>query len=134
MEALKHLKKSHYIAFVGGSDLKKQQEQMGEHIELFDLRFSENGLVASRNNVEFHRGSIGQFFGEERLKKFIKFALSYIVNLDIPIMRGTFIEYRSGLINISPIGRNCSPQERDDFEKYDKENGVRQKFIKVLQA
>jgi hypothetical protein len=33
---------------------------------------------------------------------------------------GTFIEFRSGLINISPIGRNCSQQERDEFEKYDK--------------
>lgn len=107
---------------------------MGEHIKLFDLWFSENGLVASRNEVEFHRGSIGEFLGEERLKKFIKFVLSYIINLDIPIMRGTFVEYRSGLINISPIGRNCSSQERDDFEKFDKENGIRQKFIKVLQT
>lgn len=34
--------------------------------------------------------------------------------------RGTFVEFRSGLINISPIGRNCSKEERDDFEKYDK--------------
>jgi hypothetical protein len=34
--------------------------------------------------------------------------------------RGTFVEFRSGLINISPIGRNCSQEERDEFEKYDK--------------
>lgn len=24
------------------------------------------------------------------------------------------------MINVSPIGRNCSQEERDDFEKYDK--------------
>jgi len=30
--------------------------------------------------------------------------------------RGTFIEYRTGMINISPIGRNCSREERDEFE------------------
>jgi phosphomannomutase len=40
--------------------------------------------------------------------------------IDIPIKRGTFIEYRTGMINVSPIGRNCSQTERDDFEKYDK--------------
>jgi hypothetical protein len=36
------------------------------------------------------------------------------------LCRGTFIEFRSGMINVSPIGRNCSQEERDDFEKYDK--------------
>jgi hypothetical protein len=36
------------------------------------------------------------------------------------ILRGTFIEFRSGMLNVSPIGRNCSQEERDEFEKYDK--------------
>ena len=31
-----------------------------------------------------------------------------------------FIEYRNGMINVSPIGRNCSQEERDAFEIYDK--------------
>jgi len=38
---------------------------------------------------------------------------------------GTFIEFRSGMLNISPIGRNCSQEERDEFERFDKEAGVR---------
>lgn len=33
---------------------------------------------------------------------------------------GTFIEFRNGMINISPIGRNCSQEERDNFEVFDK--------------
>ncbi len=33
--------------------------------------------------------------------------------------RGTFIEFRSGMINISPIGRNCSKEERNAYEKHD---------------
>jgi hypothetical protein len=36
------------------------------------------------------------------------------------LLRGTFVEFRSGMINVSPIGRNCSQEERDEFEKYDK--------------
>lgn len=45
--------------------------------------------------------------------------LSNLLNLLID-SRGTFIEFRSGMINVSPIGRNCSQEERDEFEKYDK--------------
>lgn len=25
-----------------------------------------------------------------------------------------------GMLNVSPIGRNCSQEERDEFERYDK--------------
>ena len=38
--------------------------------------------------------------------------------------RGTFIEFRSGMFNISPIGRNCSREERNDYEKFDLEHGA----------
>lgn len=81
------------------------------------------------------------------LQELINFALHYIADLDIPIKRwikpklsnstyvvyvieisdlssfysrGTFIEFRNGMLNVSPIGRNCSQEERDEFEKYDK--------------
>jgi phosphomannomutase len=36
------------------------------------------------------------------------------------------------MINISPIGRNCSRAERNEFEKYDLERGLRQKFVEAL--
>ena len=62
----------------------------------------------------------------------INFCLHYIADLDIPIKRGTFIEYRAGMVNISPIGRNCSREERDEFERFDKEAGVRKLFIEKL--
>ena len=38
--------------------------------------------------------------------------------------RGTFIEFRQGMLNVSPIGRNCSREERNDFEKFDLEHKV----------
>ena len=51
--------------------------------------------------------------------------LHYIADLDIPIKRGTFVEFRNGMLNVSPIGRNCSQEERDEFERFDKGAGVR---------
>jgi phosphomannomutase len=36
------------------------------------------------------------------------------------------------MINISPIGRNASVQERHDYEKYDLEHKIRAKFVEAL--
>ena len=33
--------------------------------------------------------------------------------------RGTFVEFRKGLINICPVGRSCTQAERDQFAVYD---------------
>ena len=72
------------------------------------------------------------FLGEDNLKKLINFVLHYIADLDIPVKRGTFIEFRAGMLNVSPIGRNCSQEERDAFEKFDEGAGVRKKMVAVL--
>jgi phosphomannomutase len=45
--------------------------------------------------------------GEDRYKKIVNYILKYVAELDIPVKRGTFVEFRKGLINVSPIGRNC---------------------------
>lgn len=44
------------------------------------------------------------------------------------------MEYRNGMINVSPIGRNCSKAERDAFEEYDREARVRPAFVEALKA
>ena len=36
------------------------------------------------------------------------------------------------MVNISPIGRNCAKDERNAFEEYDKEAGVRKAFVAAL--
>jgi len=45
---------------------------------------------------------------------------------------GTFLEFRTGLINVSPIGRNCSQEEREAFLRYDNEHQIRQKMVDDL--
>ena len=36
------------------------------------------------------------------------------------------------MINVSPVGRNASIQERNDYEKYDKQHKIRAKFVEAL--
>jgi hypothetical protein len=67
------------------------------------------------------------------INMFISECLRYIADLNIPIKTGTFIEFRNGMINVSPIGRNCSQSERDEFELYDYEYHIRVQMIKYLQ-
>ena len=77
--------------------------------------------------------SIQQHMGEEKLQTFINFALGYMSQLKLPIKRGTFIEFRTGLINVCPVGRSCSQAEREQFFEYDKEYGIRENFVKALE-
>ncbi|KAL3233248.1 hypothetical protein MRX96_022884 [Rhipicephalus microplus] len=99
---LQTLKQEVAVALVGGSDLVKIEEQMG-------------GPTC-----------------QEKLQKVINFCLRYVADLTLPQKRGTFVEFRSGMLNVSPIGRNCSLSERNAFETFDKEHGVRTKFVKAL--
>ena len=127
------LKKRVSVGIVGGSDLIKQKEQMGANIiNEVNYSFSENGLVAYKDGLLIGTTKINDYLGEENIKNIINFSLDYISKLNIPIKRGTFIEYRSGMLNISPIGRNCSLEERNEFEKYDSANNIRKEFIEAL--
>ncbi len=134
-EFLLKLKEKCVIGIVGGSDLVKLEEQMGGDgcTKMYDYVYSENGLVAFKDGTEFGRMSIKKHLGEENVKKFINFCLHYIADLDLPKKRGTFIEFRNGLINVCPIGRNCSQEERIEFFEYDKEHKIREKFVEACQ-
>ncbi|KNA20221.1 hypothetical protein SOVF_054170 [Spinacia oleracea] len=133
LKFMKELRKVVPVGVVGGSDLTKISEQLGKTvINDYDYVFAENGLVAYKDGAEVAIMSLKKLLGEEKLKEFINFTLKYIAELDIPIKRGTFIEFRNGMINVSPIGRNCSQEERDEFEKYDKIQKVRSTMVSVL--
>nr|SVE82117.1 EOG090X0BFR [Daphnia magna] len=124
------------IGLVGGSDLTKIAEQMGgeDVIKKYDYVFAENGLVAYKNGDLIGKMSIQEHVGEEKLQLFINSALSYMSKLTLPVKRGTFIEFRDGLVNVCPVGRSCSQAERDQFAAYDKVHKIRESFVKHLQA
>lgn len=137
MFALLHeLRKKAVIGFVSGSDLVKLAEQLTADgvtaLERFDFAFGENGLTAYRLGQQLASQSFIQFVGEARYKTLVNFILHYLADLDIPIKRGTFVEFRNGMMNVSPIGRNATIAERLDFQAYDKIHGVREAFVKVL--
>ena len=99
--------------------------------EEVDYFFAENGLVAYQEGQPLAVQSLKTWLGEDQLKELINFVLHYIADLDIPIKRGTFVEFRNGMLNVCPIGRNCSQAERDEFGRYDGETGVRSASLQL---
>ena len=122
------------IGVVGGSDFVKQKEQLGDSVlDDYDYSFSENGLRAYKGQTLIHEKSLVEELGEEKLQKFINFVLGYLAKVEIPRKRGTFIEFRKGMLNVSPIGRACAQAEREEFEKYDLEHKVRETMVATLE-
>lgn len=136
LQLLARLRQQCAIGFVGGSDLVKQQEQLGaggvDVTTLFDFCFAENGLTAYKNGAQLPSNSFIKWIGEAQYKELVSFCLHYIADLDIPVKRGTFVEFRNGMVNVSPIGRNASTAERNEYERYDKENKIRETFVEKL--
>ena len=93
---------------------------------------SENGLIGFENGKSISCESILKHLGEEKIQDVINFSLEYLAKLKIPKKRGTFIEFRTGMINISPIGRSCSLEERLEFYEFDKQHKIREKFANEL--
>lgn len=136
MQLLADLRKKVAIGYVGGSDYAKQQEQLGSaevpvH-SLFDFCFAENGLTAYKLGEPLPSNSFIKWIGETKYKELVNFILHYVADLDIPIKRGTFVEFRNGMLNVSPIGRNASIEERNEYQKYDLKHKIRENFVKTL--
>ncbi|CAL8329015.1 unnamed protein product [Lota lota] len=121
------------VGVVGGSDLHKIKEQLGEDvIQKVDYLFAENGLVAYKDGQLLSVQSIQAHMGEELLQEFINFCLNYLATIKLPKKRGTFIEFRNGMLNISPIGRSCTQEERLEFYELDKKEKIRERFVSAL--
>lgn len=132
-EFLQKLRSRVRVGVVGGSDLVKIKEQLGNDvIEKMDYVFAENGLVAYKNGQLVSIQSIQAHLGEELLQDFINFCLNYMAKIKLPKKRGTFIEFRNGMLNVSPIGRSCTLEERNEFYQLDQKEKIREKFVSVL--
>lgn len=133
LEYLDMLKEKVDIAVVGGSDIEKQKEQLGNDIfHRFHYIFSENGLVAFKGEKLIKKTTLFDRFSKSQYNEFVDFVTNYIKDLDIHVKTDGFIELRTGMINISPIGRSCTVQQRNDFGKLDQEQHIREKMITVL--
>ncbi len=135
IDMLKELSKTYDLATVSGSDLPKMLEQLGSSAMYFKWLFTQNGLVTyfdHQINAPYHTTNLIKYIGQDYYNSLVNTTLCELSKIDIPIKRSNFIELRDGLVNICPIGRDCSQQERDDFEIYDKNHNIRKNLCNIL--
>lgn len=122
------------IGIVTGADLEKIYEQLNgpQILERFDFVFPENGLVQIAGGVEVFKQNIVKHLGEATIQRFINYVLTYLGNLELPIKRGKFLEFRNGMMNICPMGRQCAFEERQIFADFDRTHHIRDRMIEDL--
>ena len=105
LTTLSALRQKCAIGFVGGSNLPKQQEQLGAPgrpvTSMFDFCFSENGLTAYKLGKQLPSQSFIKFLGEDRYKPLANFILHYIADLDLPIKRCVYVHSVIYYIHVS---------------------------------
>ena len=78
-DLLAELRRNVAIGTVGGSDLAKQQEQLGAAGQpvqgLFDFCFAENGLTAFKSGEPLASHSFIKWLGEDKYKTLVNFIL-----------------------------------------------------------
>ena len=86
MEFMLKLNEKITVGIVGGSDLPKQEEQLGEGVtDLFPYNFSQNGLVAYKNGELLEMQTISKFLGEDNVKKIVNWVMRYLCDVDMPV-------------------------------------------------
>jgi phosphomannomutase len=132
-EFLKDLRTKTLTGFVGGSDFSKQKEQLGDNCaSLFTYCFPENGLHYLKNGKEVFTKSYLEEVGEDLHKRLVNFSMDRLSKMDLPIKRGSFIELRESMVNISPVGRSCSREERKEFVEHDRKSRCREALVEEL--
>jgi phosphomannomutase len=133
-EMLYALKNKYDLGVVSGSDFPKLKEQLEDAINCFTWVFSENGLATYFEGKLFSSTNIVQHLGEQLYGELINDCMLEMSKIKLPVKRGVFLELRTGLLNICPIGRSCSQTEREEFEKYDNEFKIRENLCNVLSS
>ena len=131
---------------VTGSDMSKIEEQIPNDIllDLFERVYSCNGTRVYNCNLDMddetkaiepeliHSTTLTDFYSEADINHIINSLLKIAYKTHTKIKTGTFVEWRESQINFSVLGRNCTSEQRDDYLKWDRKSGEREKIVDDL--
>eukprot|EP01056_Protomagalhaensia_sp_Gyna25_P004785 Protomagalhaensia_sp_Gyna_25__4784@NODE_481_length_3309_cov_99_125382_g373_i0_p2_GENE_NODE_481_length_3309_cov_99_125382_g373_i0NODE_481_length_3309_cov_99_125382_g373_i0_p2_ORF_typecomplete_len293_score30_13PMM/PF03332_13/3_5e51Hydrolase_3/PF08282_12/0_051_NODE_481_length_3309_cov_99_125382_g373_i02731151 len=126
---------THQVGVERTEDLLRSSEHPNScHI---NYMFYENGLLSfseghGRKLKELSRLSFREHLGDAKYVTLVNRILFEFSQIQLPVKTSQFVELRTGTLNVSPIGRDCSFAERDAFVVLDKEQGIRLALQKRL--
>ena len=121
----------HRVGIVGGSDRAKAVRQVGEVVlnEICDVAFHENGTVFYRGPRLVHADQLEHFLNRDDIHRLVTFILHTLASTECPWRYGTFVERRTCMLNISPVGRACPQEVREAFREWDDVTGCRRAIV-----
>ena len=143
---LRQLSKHSEIGIVTGSDLNYIKSQVLDFIKFSEIRFKTHLLPCNGTKHykpptlkedEFeliHENDMKEQLGKTCFTEVFKIITQFQADVCFHLLplTGHFFDYRGSMVNWCPIGRNASREERDEFIKYDKETGFRDRFLSSL--
>lgn len=121
------------LGLVGGGTIVKIKQQMGPTMEFFHFVFTECGSVIYIDGELVSEKNMLDECDRPILNLIIKTALKNISEMPI-VYHGHQIDFRKGLIYISPPGIQATDYERNIFMEMDTKLDLRKKLLLELQA
>ena len=122
--------KKNKFYLVTGSDLPKLQEQMC----MYDIE-AEGIFTCCGNQFWLPNPSVpiqsADLIYSNKFKPpkdLIEYLERKVLKSEYPHRYGNHIEDRGSMVNFSVVGRNCTQEQREEYYKWDKENGERRKM------
>jgi len=146
VEALKGVAAGVKKYIITGSELLKVEEQISKEIllGLFERVYTCNGTRVYNTNLDMddearpiepeliHKVALLDHYSEADINHITNVLLKTAAEAHTKIKTGTFVEWRESQINFSVVGRNCTTAQREDYVKWDKKSGEREKIIDHL--
>lgn len=117
------------VYLVTGSDYPKTVEQLGEEIMnnvVRSYQCSGNSLWEKGKEVSRNKWVLGD---EER-----SFLLNELAMSKFPIRTGTHLEDRPGMANFTVLGRGATPEQREEYVKYNNEHKERERIADLFNS
>nr|WP_162306655.1 hypothetical protein [Candidatus Prometheoarchaeum syntrophicum]QEE16003.1 Eukaryotic phosphomannomutase [Candidatus Prometheoarchaeum syntrophicum] len=115
------------VYLITGSDYEKSVEQIGpEILEAVTACFNTAG------NICYKKGKVIYRNDWSAPPDLIHLLNQFIENSKHPIRAGRHFEHRIGMLNFSIVGRNCTREQRNDYNLYDAEVKEREYFCKTI--
>jgi phosphomannomutase len=119
------------LGVVGGGTVEKIKWQLGDAYFYFKYIFAECGAIMLENGKVCHEKNMLEHCNRNNLNKILTKALETISQMPI-IFHGGQLDFRKGLIYVSPPGMQATSFERNYFLDLDKKLYLREKLLNEL--
>ena len=122
------------LACVTCNDISNAKRELKDSISFFNDFYTENGVVTYDKNLNIiHKRTMKELLRQEKYEILTKFFLDYIETIDVPFKVGNYLDERSAVINVSPVGNPVTKEQREEMRIWESEKHPVEKMRKACE-